>query len=433
MKTRDDFKPDLDFNLKDWVQDALLAESVDKREPPQFTDESIDQLMKQVYEKIEREALTTYHSNEPWALRQWALGNIMRDEIANEASNEIAHNLISPVLEWQQQQPFDPISKFHEKLVADGKSKHSIKEYMVSVAKFAARKGRKRTYPREDIIEHFAWLREHGYTKKTKIKETGEVYFTEKKYTQATLRREYVVLQEFFRFIEDRSDWKMPISRVKVPTADELNQPILTHDQVEDLIVSTVIEKLPINWIVRLAVSTLYGARVSELTDITFHLDGVDSSVYIKTRKRGERRRQPLPAALLPIFAIPMSNMTESSLRYAFRSMSDKMGWNLPERFGWHSIRRRVVTDVYSSTNVKDIPIANFFRWRVGGIGQLPTYVKVPTETSDTEILKQHPFLEVWETLVPLLMELHPEYARCIQAQEIYHDMKILVYVRNKS
>ena len=127
MKTRDDFKPDLDFNLKDWVQDALLAESVDKREPPQFTDESIDQLMKQVYEKIEREALTTYHSNEPWALRQWALGNIMRDEIANEASNEIAHNLISPVLEWQQQQPFDPISKFHEKLVADGKSKHSIK------------------------------------------------------------------------------------------------------------------------------------------------------------------------------------------------------------------------------------------------------------------------------------------------------------------
>jgi hypothetical protein len=41
--------------------------------------------------------------------------------------------------------------------------------------------------------------------------------------------------------------------------------------------------------------------------------------------------------------------------------------------------------------------------------------------------------LEVWETLVPLLMELHPEYARCIQAQEIYHDMKILVYLCKKS
>jgi len=200
---------------------------------------------------------------------------------------------------------------------------------------------------------------------------------------------------------------------------------MLTHDQIEELIVSTVIDKLPVNWIVRLAISTLYGARVSELTDVTVHLDGKDSCVLIKTRKGGERRQQPIPATLLPLFGVEINPMTISGLYYAFRSMSDKMGWNLPERSGWHSIRRRCVTDIYTGTNCKDIPIAKFFRWRMASVGQLPTYVKIPTETSDADILKQHPFLEIWETLVPLLMEFHPEYIRCNKAQELYrHTLK---------
>jgi hypothetical protein len=292
---------------------------------------------------------------------------------------------------------------------------------MVSISKFVARKGRKRTYLSQDIIEHFAWLREHGYTKKTKNRKTGEVYFTEEKYTQSSLRREYAVLQEFFRFISDNRGWQLPLARVKVPTADQLNQPTLTHDQVEDLIVSTVIDKLPVNWIVRLAVATLYGARASELTDFIVHLDGKNSSIFIKTRKGGERRQQPIPVTLLPLFCVVIKPITINDLYYAFRSMSDKLGWNLPERSGWHSIRRRCVTDIYTGTNCKDIPIAKFFRWSIRGVAQLPTYVKIPTETSDADILKQHPFLEIWETVVPLLMEFHPEYIKCSEAQEMYH------------
>ena len=151
MLTREDFKPDLDFSLKDWVQDALLAESVDKREPPQFTDESIDHLMKQVYEHIERQALEVYKSNAPWALKSWAYSNILKDTIASEATEPIVENLVSPVIEWQGQS-YDPVTQFHQKLVADGKPVPSIQEYMVSVTKFVARKGRKRTYPNEDLL-----------------------------------------------------------------------------------------------------------------------------------------------------------------------------------------------------------------------------------------------------------------------------------------
>jgi len=415
MKERTDFQPDLSFSLEDLVKEES---------PKDLTEDQVSDLMKKVYSKIEKEALSVYHSAEPWALRAWALQNILRESVADEAMSEVAHNLISPVIEWQASQAIDPVSKFHQKLVADGKPTHSIRQYMVSATKFVARKGRKRVYPEADIIEHFAWLREKGYVKKTRNRKTGEVKWTEAKYTQASLRREYVMLQEFFRFLHKDKKWSMPVARVKVPTADELNQPMLTHEQIEELILSTVIDRLPSNWIARLAVSTLYGARVSELTDIQVHLDGNDSSVFIRTRKGGERREQPIPATLLPIFAIGIEPMSEWGLYYAFRSIAGKLGWDLPEGSGWHSVRRRVVTDIYTATDAKDIPIAKFFRWRVGGIAQLPTYVKVPSKTSDIDILKQHPFLEMWETVVPLLMELHPEYIRCDKAQTIYHTMK---------
>jgi hypothetical protein len=426
VKERSDFELEPPTSLKDIVRDELIAGGYDDfrrgKEVEPITDEGVDQLMKRIYEKIEKEALATYHSNEPWALRQWALSHILRDGVTEETA-EIAHGLISPVIEWQAGQEFDPLSKFRSKLIADGKPEHSIRQYVVPVAKFMARKGRKRIYPDEDIIEHLAWLREEGYIKKVKNRKTGEVHWQKAKYTKASLRREYVMLQEFFRFLHGNRGYQLPVAKQKVPTAQDLNQPTLTSEQLETLIFSSVIDSLPRQWIVRLAVASIYGARVSELTDISVSLDGTDSSIFIRTRKGGERRRQPIPTTLLPLFAVPIKPMSEYGLYYAFRTMVDKIGMELPERAGWHSIRRRVVTDIYTKTNAKDLPIAKFFRWQVGGVAQLPTYVQVPMETSDSEILSQHPYVEVWENIIPLIMKLHGGYRTCQKAQELYRHL----------
>ena len=120
MKTAQDFQLEAPVSLRDIVRDEMIAsnqEDFRRKKPIQpITDEGINELMKRVYEKIEREALAVYHSNEPWALRQWALGNILKDEVVNEAVAEIAHNLISPVIEWQESQPFDPIAYFAKQL-----------------------------------------------------------------------------------------------------------------------------------------------------------------------------------------------------------------------------------------------------------------------------------------------------------------------------
>ena len=152
MKSREDFKPDLNFSLRDLIQDELLAESVDKKEAPTFTDESIEQLMKRIYEKVEREALATYHSAEPWALRSWALQNILKDEVVNEATAEIAHNLVSPVIEWQQSQPFDPLAYFAKQLTR--KAQATKTGYMLTATRFVGLVGRKQHYTDEDILKY---------------------------------------------------------------------------------------------------------------------------------------------------------------------------------------------------------------------------------------------------------------------------------------
>ena len=124
MKTADDFKPYLPTSLKEIIVDELIDSNYEdwqqgkKVEP--ITDDAIEQLMQAVYAKIEKEALATYHSNEPWALKQWALSNILKDEVVNEATVNIAGELISPVIEWQDQS-YNPVAKYKEKLIADGK------------------------------------------------------------------------------------------------------------------------------------------------------------------------------------------------------------------------------------------------------------------------------------------------------------------------
>ena len=142
MKTKDDFRPDVEgISLKELVLGELAQDS------NPALDEPIDDLMQKVYAKIEKEAMAIYHSAEPWALKAWALSSILKEQVADEVTDEIAHNLVSPVLEWQEEQPADPVSKYHEKLVADGKPLASAQQYIVVVTKFVARKGRKKITP----------------------------------------------------------------------------------------------------------------------------------------------------------------------------------------------------------------------------------------------------------------------------------------------
>jgi site-specific recombinase XerD len=428
--TKEDFEPtDEQMSLRDMVREEVFGYSQEGKDGqwyPRLPDESLDDIMKRVYNRIEKEALEVYHSNEAWALRQWILNHILKEEVGNEINTQIADELLDPVFQWQSQS-YDPVSKYKQKLIADGKPAHSITTCMKPISKFVARKGRKANYSDDEIIEHISHLRKDGFIKKDVNKETGETTWKRTMYKPTTLYHEVVQLKQFFTFLHGRN-WNMPVKMPEVPNPEDMYQPMLSDEQVETLIFSTLIDKVPASWVVRLAASTLYGCRASELADIAtkdIYLDGENSSIYIQTRKKGIKKRQPIPVNLLPIFAIPVEPLKTWRLRYIFMSICKKAELNLPSRAGWHSLRRRVVTDIYQKTQAKEIPIINYFRWsnKQRNLGQLPTYVKVPIEVTDKEILSAHPIVKVWETVVPYLVKLHPEYSTNPNVVKSYNEI----------
>jgi hypothetical protein len=464
MKTRADFEPDESSpsSLRELVLEQISYTSYDGKTDNPLQIQSIDELMQAVYARIEQQALETYHSNEIWALRQWALSNILKNEVIDEATTQIAHNLVSPVIEWQDQS-YDPVAKYRQKLVADGKPEHSIGTILLPVTRFVSRKGRKRNYSDDEIIEHVSHLRTDGYIRKHRVtiwqcaecgyelpKKTGldertnafkkhkrqpcpkcgsvekakntEMRWDKVPYKPTTLYNEVVQLKQFLEFLHGRN-WTMPVAMPAVPEREEMYQPMLSDDELESLIFNTLFSNIPAEWIVRLAASTLYGCRVSELGDISIYLDGEASHIYVKTRKKGMKKRQPIPTILLPIFAVDIEPMKGWRLQYILKSMCKKADVELPERAGWHSLRRRVVTDVYEKTTAKEMPIITYFRWsnKQRHLSQLPTYVKSNIEETDRQILAEHPILKMWTDIIPLLMQMHPEYSKNHRALELYN------------
>ena len=351
MKTRENFTPDTTplMSIKDMVQQEVFgySQSTTKEGYYPKAEDSLDELLDKVYGKIEQQALAVYHSNEIWALKALAYSTILKDVAADEATQPMVEELMSPVLDWENKS-YDPVARYREKLVADGKPPHSIQVLMIPVIKFVARKGRKRRYSDADVIEHIAYLREAGYVHKSV--RNGKVTWEKRQYAAATIYREVITLRDFLTFLNGR-DWVFPVRMPELPDNEEQYTPTLSDEDVEKLIYSTIIDLPPANWIMRLAVSTLYGARVSELKDI--ETDG--DTIRIHTRKKGERRRQPIPATLKPIFSVPIEPMKNWKLQYILRSMCKKAEVDLPERAGWHALRRGLVTSIYKNTDAKEL------------------------------------------------------------------------------
>ena len=397
MKTRDDFKLDLDFTLRDLIEDELLAESVDKKQPPQFTDESIEALMQAVYSKIERGALEAYKSNEPWALRRWALENILRGEIVSEATVEIANGLIAPVLGWQKEQDLDPIKFFRQRLTNTLRlSEGTVRNYMQTAAKFVAMIGRKKSYTDDEVMQYLDWAGGHYKSKSSYVCECQRLLQFLRNLPGADRRRD------------------LPIPMPKMP--DKFNQPMFSDDDIETIAWASVILKLKPNMVVRLVIGSIYGGRKSELAELSsddFYLDGEKSYIYIATKKGGDKRKQPIPPSLVPLFSVTIEPINPVTLHVRLRNIVEKIGVEWKHGSGFHSFRRNVVTMLDSLENVSDMSRYKFVRWATPRhLGMLDRYRRIPSEESDAKILSQHPRVKLWEEIIPLLVDLNPYYRK---------------------
>lgn len=393
MKTREDFQLEPPTSLREIVIDEIHQASYEDwkagKEVKPITD--IDQLMQKIYEKVEKEALAVYHSNEPWALRQWALSNILKDEVVNEATAEMAHGLISPVMEWQSEQPFDPIVYFSKQLIR--KSEKTKKGYMLTATRFIGKVGRKRSYTDEDILSYLNYM--------------DKIYDNENTYQQECIR-----LLQFLRRLpgaDRRRD--LPIDMPKVPKRKQYVH-AFSLEEIEQLCWACVIDNIHYRMVLRLVSATIYGRRVGELTEFKVHLDGGNSWVLFPIRKGGEQVAHPIPESLITLFAVPMDNISEGCLQRWFKQICKKNGIRLPYRGGFHSIRRTVATIVKHCLR-SDIDTHKFMRWaEPRELGILAQYDQTRYEDVDRQALSVHPVVKMWEEITPYMLEFNRSYKR---------------------
>ena len=202
---------------------------------------------------------------------------------------------------------------------------------------------------------------------------------------------------------------ELPLGMPKA--AEEFYQPIFSNEDIETLIWATVIDDIPANLVVRLIIASIYGARRGELTELSsdnFKLDGDKSTILIKTEKRGQRKPQPIPRSLVPLFNVGVTPLEEHILHRQLHKICKRAGVSLPKGAGYHCFRRRVVTTV-SEVEHSDTVVSNFMRWAKPRT-MLSRYKQTPIEQTDKAILMQHPFVKVWEQVVPYLLEFNSSY-----------------------
>jgi integrase len=194
---------------------------------------------------------------------------------------------------------------------------------------------------------------------------------------------------------------------------DEFNQPMWSDDEVETIAWACVIDKVKPDMVIRIAVATIYGGRIGELCQLTsgdIHLDGENSYIYLKTEKKGMRKKQPIPPSLIPLFRPRIEACSGPSLHNKLKAIVKRAGVPWPRGSGFHSLRRGVVT-VIDPINQSDIAKHKFMGWAVPRhLGMLDRYRQIPTEVSDRIILQQHPRVKMWERILPFLIDCNPHY-----------------------
>jgi len=398
VKDRNDFSPDTSppNTIKDIILEQLsYTHAKGKTDEP----ESIQALLERVYQHIEREALSIFKSNEIWALRRWALENILKEEIVSEATVDIADGLIQPLIDWQKEQPLDPLSYYNHRLTHTlRKRPATVRAYMLTAARFVSMFGRKNHYSNEEVMQYLDWAGGH-------FPEGGSSYI-----------HECYRLQQFLRNLPGaKLDYKLPIEIKKLDEVEKFRQPMFSDEEVEMICWACVLDRVRPNMVIRIAVASIYGGRKGELAQLSsedIYLDGTNSSIYIPTMKRGTRKKQPIPQSLIPLFSVQVEPIPDPTLHNRLKRIVQRASVPWRQGSGCHSFRRNVVT-LIDQIAISDISKSKFMRWGTPRqLSMLDRYRRIPTEVSDAKILSEHPRVRLWEEIIPYLLEFNPYYRR---------------------
>ena len=206
----------------------------------------------------------------------------------------------------------------------------------------------------------------------------------------------------------------------KKPTKGESRTPVMTKDQVKAMIEYTILKGEPYEEFY-ICCATTYGLRRGEIQaikprDLKFEEtrdDGLEEdTIYIRTKKGGEKKEQWIPPEIKPIlkdydFDRKVWEFDISIMNDIFDDILQNVGIEKERGMGFHSIRRALRTEMgralrdareKGGTGLVESDIYQFLRWRTSDKEKklLSIYDKSDTIEGDKEIFKIHPFLEYW-------------------------------------
>lgn len=260
-------------------------------------------------------------------------------------------------------------------LVARGKTKKCARHWKSWTERFEKVCGSKGKYDREDVIEYLAWCREEGFS-------------------QASIK----VMLRPIKLLANIQGWEFPKLSMKKVRDSDIYRPILSKDDVVRAILEgkkvLIGEELAL-----LALSTTYGLRREEMAYPNGLVIDMDAGVVkVNTAKDGEVTSHIIADEIKGYLSeyVPLScRCTATKFRKIMRKVGVKCGW----RYGWHVIRRELVTELLLS-EISSVTVHRFMRWSDGSIkgnfSVMMMYAQKDQKRIDNEIFKVHPFLKYW-------------------------------------
>jgi integrase len=244
------------------------------------------------------------------------------------------------------------------------------------VVKFEGLCGIKNKYDRSDVISFLAYLRGEGY-KQSSID----------------------VMIRPVKLLAQIQKWPDGFPRLAMPKvrSSDVRRPFLNHDEVCEMIrrAKKFCNRRELAY---LALSTTYGLRRAELATLEIN----DGEVTVDTVKGGVVTTHIIPDQIKPY----VDGYRCAAIRYValiFRRICEKVGMDglSGRRYGWHSIRRALATELMEvEMRASILNIVRFMRWSDdalrGEFGMLVVYARRDQAKIDRSIFKVHPFLDSW-------------------------------------
>lgn len=265
----------------------------------------------------------------------------------------------------------------YQDLVARGKKEYTAREWRSKTDRFVRIIGNKPTYDRNDVTKYLVAMRNIGHCQNTINKDLKPLHL-----------------------LAQLQNWQFPKMSMKKVHKEDVTRTILSVEEIGQLILRGR-QALPKNYQAFLALSTIYGLRREEMVQLTPEDIGKDGLLHVRVvAKGGSPTNHQIPDCIRPI----LKEFHPTDARYMtriFRRICRACAIKIADLYGWHSIRRALVTQLV----IKDqsaLNIVRFMRWSEQGtmkgeFGMLALYAQRDQGNIDNAIFANHPFLKYWQ------------------------------------